>query len=142
MNLVLEMVIAFLATVAFAIVFNVPSRCILFCGGTGAVGWFIFQGLGSGNDAIFLASLMVGLIAEFGARKLRVPVSVLSVPGVIPLVPGGIAYSTMLSVVKGNTGAAISQGVETVFSAGAIAVGVALAEIPFRLVKKRRQKDV
>ena len=142
MNLVIEIFVAFLATLAFAIVFNVPVRCLLYSGGAGALGWFVFRILGSGNDAIFMASLAVGLAAEFGARKIKVPVQALGVPGIIPLVPGGIAYSTMLSVVKGETGAAISQGVETLFSAGAIAVGIALAGIPFRFMKKRREKHV
>ena len=142
MRLVYELIVAFFATAAFSVVFNVPARFMLAGGLTGAIGWLIFSLLGKQNDALFLASIGVGLIAELGARWLKAPVQVIAVPGIIPLVPGGSAYSTMLLAVRGDNMAAIGKGIETLFAAGAIAVGVALASIPFRFLKQRREKNV
>ena len=45
---------------------------------------------------------MLSVMAEWGARRLRVPVSVLVVPGIIPLVPGADAYFAMLAFLKGQ----------------------------------------
>ena len=72
----------------------------------------------------------------------RVPVLIIAVPGIIPLVPGAGAYSTMLALVKGDYIGALTIGTETLFAAGAIAVGIALATVPLRLVRKGGQRHV
>lgn len=140
--MIMELVIAFIATVAFAVVFNVPVRYLLPGGIAGTIGWFIFRWLGGTNTAIFFASVGIGLIAEGGARMFRVPVLIIAVPGIIPLVPGAGAYSTMLALVKGDFIGALAKGTETLFAAGAIAVGIALATVPLRLVRKGGAQNV
>ncbi|HEY8910274.1 MAG TPA: threonine/serine exporter family protein [Desulfosporosinus sp.] len=140
--MLMELVVAFIATLAFAVVFNVPVRYLLPGALAGTMGWLIFRLSGSTNTAIFLASVGVGLLAEGGARMFRVPVLIIAVPGIIPLVPGAGAYSTMLALVKGDFIAALTKGTETLFAAGAIAVGVALATVPLRLVRKGGQGHV
>jgi len=134
--MLMELAVAFIASLSFAVVFNVPVRYLLPGALAGTVGWLIFRVLGSTNTAIFLASVGIGLLAEGGARMFRVPVLIIAVPGIIPLVPGAGAYSTMLALVKGDFIGALTKGTETLFAAGAIAVGVALATVPLRLVRK------
>ena len=56
-------VCAFMGTVGFAMMFNVPKRYYLSCGMTGAVGWLVYKGVhvyASSAVASFLAALMVG----------------------------------------------------------------------------------
>ena len=72
----------------------------------------------------------------------RVPVLIIAVPGIIPLVPGVGAYSTMLALVKGDYIGTLTIGTETLFAAGAIAVGIALATVPLRWVRKGGQRHV
>ena len=138
----IELVVAFLASLSFAVVFNVPVRYLLPGALAGTIGWLIFRILGNSNTAIFLASVVIGLLAEGGARMFRVPVLIIAVPGIIPLVPGAGAYSTMLALVKGDFISALTQGTGTLFAAGAIAVGVALATVPLRLVRKGGREHV
>lgn len=134
--MLIELVVAFIATLAFAVVFNVPVRYLLPGALAGTMGWLIYRSFGSANMAIFLASVGIGLLAEGGARMFRIPVLIIAVPGIIPLVPGVGAYSTMLALVKGDFIGALTTGTETLFAAGAIAVGVAVATVPLRLVWK------
>lgn len=141
-RLIWELVISFLATVSFAIVFNVPVRYLLPGGLAGMVGWLIYRVLGEGNMAIFLASLGIGAMAEMGARIFRVPTLIIAVPGMIPLVPGAGAYDTMMALVRGEFTAALAKGTETFFAAGAIALGIALATVPLRFVQKGGGQNV
>ena len=140
--MLIELTVAFIATLAFAVVFNVPVRYLLPGALAGTIGWLIFRSLGGSNTAIFLASLGIGLLAEGGARMFRVPVLIIAVPGIIPLVPGVGAYSTMLALIKGNFIGALTKGTETLFAAGAIAVGVALVTVPLRLVRKGGERHL
>lgn len=134
--MLIEMIVAFIATLAFGVVFNVPVRYLLPGAIAGTIGWFIYKSLGAGNSAVFFASLGIGFMAEAGARMFRVPVLIIAVPGIIPLVPGVGAYSTMVALVKGDFIGSLTNGTETLFAAGAIAVGIALATVPWRLVWK------
>jgi uncharacterized membrane protein YjjB (DUF3815 family) len=59
------------------------------------------------------------------------------VPGIIPLVPGGGMYETMLYSVWGNRAAASAAGFSTLSAAFAIAVALALVSSFFRLLDRR-----
>jgi uncharacterized membrane protein YjjB (DUF3815 family) len=86
-----------------------------------------------------LGALCVGACSEFCAVLMRKPATVYIVPGIIPLVPGGGMYETMLFSVQGNMDAAAVTGFRTLTAAGAIAVGIALASSLARLAAKARQ---
>ena len=138
----IELIFAFISSLAFAVFFNVPVRYLLPGALAGAIGWLIFRSLGNTNTAIFFGAVGIGLLAEGGARTFRVPVLIIAVPGIIPLVPGVGAYSTMLALVKGDFIGALTKGTETLFAAGAIAVGIALATVPLRLVRKGGERNI
>lgn len=138
----IELTVAFISTLAFAVIFNVPVRYLLPGALAGTIGWLIFRSLGSTNTSIFFGAVGIGLLAEGGARMFRVPVLIIAVPGIIPLVPGAGAYSTMLALVKGDFIGALTKGTETLFAAGAIAVGIALATVPLRLVRKGGERHI
>ena len=137
-----ELIVAFTATVGFAIIFNVPIRYLLVGGLAGTIGWLIYLLMGQSNFGIFVAAVGIGLMAEIGARILHIPVLLIAVPGIIPLVPGVQAYRTMLALVRGDFLGALTNGTETLFVAGAIAVGIAVATVPLRLGRKGGVKGV
>lgn len=138
----IELILAFISSLAFGVIFNVPGRYLLHGALAGTIGWLIFRSLGSSNTAIFFAAVGIGLLAEGGARMFRVPVLIIAVPGIIPLVPGAGAYSTMLALVKGDFIGALTNGTETLFSSGAIAVGIAIATVPLRLIRKGGERHI
>ncbi|HEX3032415.1 MAG TPA: threonine/serine exporter family protein [Bacillota bacterium] len=129
---------AFLASMLFGIIFDVPPRALVGAAVAGTASWTLYtllQGYGMGSvGATFVATLASGLYAELMARIGRNPVTVFIVPGIIPLVPGAGAYYTMLYLVKSDFSQGLSMGMQTMMLAGAIAAGVALISIIFRVI--------
>src|SRR5690625_1775404 len=98
----LELFLCFTATIAFGIIFNIPARLVAVAGVVGVVAWTIYRllPLYLGMNVVFstaVASFGAGLLAHILARRKHVPVTTFTIPGIIPLVPGGKAYATMLA---------------------------------------------
>jgi uncharacterized membrane protein YjjB (DUF3815 family) len=131
MNLLIESVLTFAAIIGFGIIFSVPRRALLLGGGIGVITWLVLQtGTAIGASSVIatvMASLTAATIAHLLAKKIRIPVTTLSIPGILPLVPGSRAYFTMLSFVEGEYIQGLEYGVETMLQAGAIAAGLVLA---------------
>jgi uncharacterized membrane protein YjjB (DUF3815 family) len=74
------------------------------------------------------------------ARIIKIPASVFSIIGIVPLVPGITAYYTVLNIVEKNNTVAFNKGIETIGSAGAIAFGIMLATGAFQILQKLRKE--
>ncbi len=75
-----------------------------------------------------LAALLVGLLAEGTAWRWGVPGLVVSVCGIVPLLPGLAIYRAIFSIVGGGTSAGLAQLVTAFGTALALAAGVTLGE--------------
>ena len=116
-------VCAFMGTVGFAMMFNVPKRYYLSCGMTGAVGWLVYKGVhvyASSAVASFLAALMVVLISRMLTVRMKCPITIFLVSGIIPLVPGAGVYYTAYYLVM-----AAQKGMESIKIAFGIVLGIA-----------------
>lgn len=93
---------AAVAAVGFAVLFNVPPRILAGCalmGASGYLGRALMLEAGFPLELSSLAAaLLIGFLSDQFAKRWRTPRIVFSVPGVIPLVPGALAYQTMLGV--------------------------------------------
>ena len=131
MGFLLELIITFAATVSFGVLFNVPKRALFIGGGIGMVSWTVLQTAmtfgASQVVATGMASVTAAMIAHLFAKKIMIPVPTLSIPGILPLVPGSRAYFTMLAFVEGDYIEGLEHGVETMLIAGAIAAGLVFA---------------
>ncbi|MBP3953467.1 threonine/serine exporter family protein [Bacillus suaedae] len=137
--MVIELILCFLATVAFGVIFNVPKKIVWFGGLIGVSAWFLHSTLPTyGISTIFataVASLTAAALSHILAKKIRVPVTIFSIPGIIPLVPGSRAYFTMLAFVDGDYILGLQLGIETMLQAGAIAAGLVFALSLFSIGK-------
>ncbi|EJX03188.1 membrane protein containing DUF1212, partial [gut metagenome] len=92
MNFVYAFFFAFLATIAFGVLFQAPKKTLVAGGFIGAVGWVVFMYLKvagySSFYANFFATVIIALDSELCARIFKQPVTVYVIPGIIPLVPG------------------------------------------------------
>lgn len=90
------------AAVGFAVMFNVPPRLLPGCALAGGLGHAIRTlAMAWGvplEGATLLAATAVGFLSEWLAKQFQSPRIVFSVPGVIPMVPGVLAYEAMLGV--------------------------------------------
>jgi len=93
---------AAIAALGFAILFNVPRRALPVCMLAGALGHATRTGLMTQGIAVEVAVLagavIVGLLGEFFQRRMKIPRIVFTVPGVIPMVPGSLAFGAMESL--------------------------------------------
>ena len=132
---------AFGGCAAFCFIFEMRRwRFILTAAGIGMVAQVTYLLLVdfSTISRLLLATVVTAGLAEVFARILKTPATVFLIIGIIPLVPGGGLYYTMESLVNGDMQMFARYGMETVASAGAIAVGSSLVSAVTRLIKVQR----
>ena len=133
---------SFLTALGFAILYNIPRKTIIPAGITGAIGWTIFfflnNYLGFQNFlATIIASFFIAFASQIFARRFRTPVIIFTLPVLIPLVPGGIAYNMMRAFVEGNTELGILYARDTFLTAGALALGLSINGALFQLFSSK-----
>ncbi|EFW38745.1 threonine/serine exporter family protein [Treponema phagedenis] len=133
-----------IAVAAFSYLFNVSKKDIPWAALIGGAGWVIYIILRndyvSAISAYIIGAFIIGLISEIFAVALKRPATVFIIPGIIPFVPGGGMYETMLYAVLNNQKDFTSTGFATLLGAGGIALGIALASVFARLYSKIRKQ--
>ncbi len=139
----IESVFASIASVGFAMVFNVPKHTLIYCAFGGAITYiartmFLHVGLGI-EISTFLASTFIGIVALKWSRKYLIPRPVYTVASIIPMIPGTYAFAAMISLVDMNSHGVtpelinifIQNGLKAVSILGAISFGLALPSLYF-----------
>ena len=133
-----QVVTSFFASAAFGVLFNTPKESVIKAGLVGMICWAIYYGLVelgvNTNLATLLAAFVVGGISSFFAKRYKTPIIIFTVSGIIPLVPGGLAYYSMKSWVEKDYNLAIDYSTQVFMFAGAIALGLILAEVLNKLM--------
>lgn len=140
MNYIAPCLYAFGASLAFAIVFNIPRNKLLLSALGGLLGQLVYVvcQLVISNDVILylLATIAISLYAEVLARLTKSPTTIYLAVALIPLVPGGGIYYTMLYFINGEMDLGITTGVHTLLISGALAVGIIMISSTVNLVRK------
>lgn len=139
-----QLVTSFIASAGFGIIFNVPKETLLKCGFIGMFGWVVYLVLlGRGFNEILAslgASVAVTATSQVFAKLYKTPIIVFSVAGIIPLVPGGLAYDAMRNVVENNYDQAVQLAAKSFMISGAIAIGLMFSEVVYLLLRRTRPK--
>lgn len=123
-------IFAAIATSAFSVLFGLHSTDVFLASVGAAIGWAVFQSIPQTSSpafAAFLAALAAGLYSEIAGWFRSKPATVYMIASIIPLVPGGGMYYTMLSTLKGDSVRSVEIGLATIITAFAIAAGLAIA---------------
>ena len=133
---------SFLTALGFAILYNIPRQTIVPAGITGGIGWTIYFFLVVYLGAIdfvatMIASFFIAFASQIFARRLKTPVIIFTLPGLIPLVPGGAAYNMMRAFVEGNASLGFEHATNTFLTAGALALGLSINCAMFQLFGSR-----
>jgi uncharacterized membrane protein YjjB (DUF3815 family) len=138
--MILNCLYAFLSSLGFGVLFNIRDKNLIIASVGGALGWFTYllsiKLQPSEIFSLFLASMVVSIYSEIMARVFKTPVTIFIICGIIPLVPGGLMYFATLEAVKGNLEISMSKGIQTLFSAGAIAIGIVFVSSISTIFKK------
>ncbi|MEL3971640.1 threonine/serine exporter family protein [Rossellomorea oryzaecorticis] len=133
---------SFIAAAAFGIIFNAPKQSLFKCGIVGMLGWIIYMLMILNEaDAVLatlLASFVVAVISQVFAKMYKTPVIIFSVAGIIPLVPGGLAYDAMRNFVQNDYNAAINLAAKAFMISGSIAVGLIFSEVINQIIRNAR----
>lgn len=126
--IIIEFVVAMVATISFAILFNAPKKEVIYCGLTGALGWSVYYAMTHHDCNSVLAALTATFCLTILSRCFAVirknPVTMYVLPGIFPLVPGAGVYYTAYYLFIGNTEMSGFKGLETLEIAGAIVFGI------------------
>ncbi|NEW06628.1 threonine/serine exporter [Paenibacillus sp. SYP-B3998] len=137
-----QLLMSFIASAAFAILFNVPRGTLFQCGFVGMLGWFLY--ISFLNLAVnpimatLVASFFVTVMSQIFAKVYKTPIIVFSVSGIIPLVPGGLAYDAMRNVVENHYDLAVQLAAKAFMLSGAIAIGLVFSEVINHVIRKTR----
>lgn len=138
----MQIIGAFLASLGFAIIFNVPKEKLFgsgLCGGIGAIAYLVCHlYYESEVVALFIAALSLTLASEVLARIIKCPSTLFMICALIPFVPGGGMYYTILNIVEHNNDLALQYGLNTVAYACSIVVGCVLATSFVKSITKRK----
>ncbi|MBD7966616.1 threonine/serine exporter family protein [Paenibacillus gallinarum] len=123
---------SFIASLLFGLIFNAPKNMLIPCGTVGMLSWLIYFVIEPGYQAVsatLAATVVIGVMSQFFARKYKQPVIIFSVAGIIPLVPGGLSYNAMRYFVQNDYSTAVEHAAKALILAGTIAVGLVLSEV-------------
>ncbi|MFS0781053.1 threonine/serine exporter family protein [Bacillus sp. 1P06AnD] len=147
MDYLAQLVTSFIGSAAFGILFNAPRESILKCGLVGMLGWISYFSLTQNGMEIIpataIASTLIAVISQWFAKIYKTPMIIFTVGGIIPLVPGGMAYNAMRHFVQNDYSAALSLAAKAFLISGSIAIGLVFSEVLHQILMKmvQRQKE-
>jgi uncharacterized membrane protein YjjP (DUF1212 family) len=102
------------AALGFAVLFNVPVHTLVVCAAGGAATVVTRNVLMYNFDlslslSSFCGALMVGLTSIYMVHKVHVPAHVISIPPIIPMVPGVVMYQAVIGAVSLNANAPAAE---------------------------------
>lgn len=142
---ILNLVFSCTASLFFGVIFDVPKRLYNTVGFVGASGWMIYTLFYETFElhtiySSFFGSLVLGILSHIMARVKKEPVILFMIPGIIPLVPGGLAFDATKNLVLLEFSKAINTMLEVTLIAGAIALGLLFADHFFKLILSDKYK--
>lgn len=154
------MVAAAISAVGFSFIFNVPRHLlwVVAIGGIIAICTRNFVSLGpsSGNIGLdfgpivgtFVGSVLVSVIVCSIVRRTHTPHQCLSIPSVIPMIPGVLMYRALFAFINmhgvvGEVTVAVNNAIQSSLIILCIALGVAIPNIFFRrMISPRREREM
>ena len=140
---VIEVVSAFVSTLAFGVLFNIRGKKLVLAALGGMLAWLMFLLFGlfipSEAACYLLVSILTSVYSEGMARVLHTPATAFCIVSLIPLIPGGSLYYTMANALQGDATAFIAKATHTLELAAALALGILLVTAcarKFPLLKK------
>lgn len=142
MEILKHLILSFVASFGFAIIFNIKGKNIFFASLGGTIAWslYIFLQPIIPDDIIryFLASVCISVYSQEMAKFRKSPVLVFLVIAFIPLVPGYNIYKTMENLLISNIDEFVIEGIYTFKVVMAIATGFLITNKLFSNIKIKK----
>ena len=136
---------AFGAVISLGLLLEVPKKYLLHAGTAGGIGWLVYQIVKLETEsaplAAFAASLMGACMSHIFARRLKAPVAVFLIAGILPLVPGASIYRSVYYMIRDMRTLSDRYLIQTLQVAGAIALAIFFIDSLFRLGQVRGKRS-
>lgn len=137
-----QLITSFIASAAFGVIFHAPKTSLIKCGLVGMFGWGVYTILEmAGLDPVIAtisASFFIAVVSQLFSKFYKKPVIIFSVAGIIPLVPGGLAYDAMRNFVENDYNAAINLAAKAYMISGSIAMGLVFSEVVNQVIRQAK----
>ena len=135
--MIIQLISVFIGVVGFALVLEVQKKYLMYCGLAGMIGWaaYLLAQHAFPSGSVFFSSFCIAFLSQVFARKLRCPMTVFLIPGIYPSVPGAGIYRTVYYIIMGESKLGAHYLVETITTAGMIALGIFVVDILWKLRK-------
>lgn len=138
MTFIVQLLSALCGSFGFALIFGLRGKSVFYATIGGMLTWGVYLIGASFGENLFLWNLVAAAFADFYseimARVCKMPSTSFLAPSIIPLVPGGSLYYTLLYLIGKEEQKSSTAGVNTLLTAGGIAVGVVLVSVIVRYV--------
>lgn len=132
MSFFLGFLLSLCGSLGYGMMVNAPRQTLLSSALTGGLAWIAYLLILDLTGGIWLAnlvaSLMIGVLSNVFAKRIRTPVNILSIPCMISLVPGGTIATSMRYFAQGDVLQGQSFFVRTLLICFSLALGFVLAE--------------
>ncbi|GHU64247.1 membrane protein [Clostridia bacterium] len=132
--MLIQLLGAYLSGLSYSIAFNVPKKYLFYTGLTALLGsWmYLLSKMFSLPYPILFGGMVIAAVSNIFARLLKTPVTLFLIPGVLPLVPGVSIYRWIASFIAGDVNSSTYHLMNTLQTAGGIALAFFLVDSVFR----------
>lgn len=128
-----QAILSFIATLGFAVLYNVPRQALIWCSAIGMGAYLVqsvLKDLGVVEAvAIFFGALFVGLVGAVPAKRMHLPMVLFAITGIICIIPGTSVYRVVVYFQQNDILGGLESAVNAGFGIGAIATGIGTARI-------------
>lgn len=137
MHYLIQLLMAYLGSLGFGILYNLRGKRLLFASLGGLLAWAVYllvnMATPSPYPCAFAASVALTLYSELIARAIKTPITGLLGAAVIPLIPGAGLYRAVSALMLKNAELATQHGTYTLLFAANMAAGITLTTLLFRM---------
>ncbi|MDO5387643.1 MAG: threonine/serine exporter family protein [Clostridia bacterium] len=142
MTYIIQILTAGIASLGFAVLYNVRGKrlAVPFIGGI--LGWTLYLMLMFLNNEILqslIVSMFLSAYTEIAARLIKTPTTTFLLANMIILIPGGKLYYTISSAIKGDWLNFALYGKETIFMAIAISAGIMVVSSVTKIILSNKK---
>ncbi len=143
---VLPVLWAAISSLGFGMMYGLRSKKLIYVALGSALSWFVYlltMNLGLMEVLAYAVAAGVGTVySEIMARVIKTPVTAFVIPVNVALVPGASMFYSLLALMQKDTARFIDRGKYALSVACAMALGIFVATMVFKLIKSvadRRQ---
>lgn len=146
MELIRNVVAAFLGTLGFSVLLQAPRKALLTASWIGSatygIYWLLHELDIATMLAMFTAAAAGSVMAQLAARRKRMVATIFIALAIIPLVPGLGLYRCMAYLAQGQSALGAQTGLEAMGDVLMIALGIGVGTfLPRRRQKKKTPTD-